>query len=56
MPDLEERISHLDSQGLSFITSGHGTTIIIGKHYHRFSNKVGTKHPLAGHKEIIAIG
>ena len=54
--DLEERIAHLDTQGLGLVGPRHGTTVVIAQHNNRFSYQVGPENPLAGSEEIVAVG
>ena len=56
MPYLEERGSHLDAQRLCLVTSRHSTAVIVGEHNDWFSLKIGSKNPLTGSEEIIAVG
>jgi hypothetical protein len=52
---LKSRCSHRDAQGFCFIATGNNASVVIGKNHDRFSVQIGTKNPLAGSIEIIAI-
>ena len=53
---LEERVAHPYAQSLSLIAARNGTPVIARKNDDRPVLQVWAKNPLAGHKEIIAVG
>ena len=56
MPDLEERIAHLYAERLGFIASRNSAAVIVGKHNDGLALQIRAEHPLAGSKEVIAVG
>ena len=53
---LKERVAHPYAQSLSLIAACNGTAVIARKNDDRPVLQVRAKYPLAGHKEIIAVG
>ena len=53
---LEERGSHLYAEGFGLIAARDGTAVIARKHDDGLALEVRSEDPLAGSKEVVAVG
>ena len=53
---LEIGVPHLDADPFRFVRPRNHTTVIVREDNDRPPVEVGSEHPLAGDKEVVAIG
>ena len=54
--NLEERITHLNAECFCFVRSRNGAAVVARENNDGLALQVGTKDPLAGGEEVVAVG
>ena len=56
VPDLEQRVAHLDAECLGFVAPRHRAAVVVAEHDDRLPVQLRTEDPLARCEEIVAVG
>ena len=53
--DFESGTAHGDAGRLGLVAAGDDATVVVREHDDLLAVESGVKHPLTGHKEVIAV-